>query len=388
MALIMSTSLFAQAFSNDACYVVETDEGKEYVQRFEWQQIDYIQKFEFHLEMKDAATGLWTETECIETKDNHIEIPLDSGIYQYKIVVFNLLGKPELESEWIPLEINKVYQPKVDSVSSPTVYLEDKDGELTLSGKGLLGSSKLTLWNEEGIAFDVENLGSDDKFRELKLYTDPELLLPGVYTLTIENEGGLSTTFTPITVKYRKAWDLDVAVGYACVLNLFDSNFKNYFGETMFPFGAGAKISVMPIKKGWGYLGFGLNATYSLMNDLEMKPVETGYELSGNYIAGYFDIIYQYPIRNQKKNNNLRAIFEGHVGAGLVLLNDITFHFPHDINTEPFNILYLSAQFGGSAQYYLTKRLYVELNLDVTITPSIDMNMGNLVPTVMIGWQF
>lgn len=388
MALTISCSLFAQAFDNDACYMVETEEGTEYYQRFEWQQIDYIQKYVFQLETKNAKTGLWEASEPIETTDNHLEMPLDSGSYRYKIIVYNLLGKPELESDWIPIEVTKVYQPKVDSVNPSIVYLENQDGEIILSGKGLLDNSKLTFKSEEGFSVAVENLGADDKFKELTMFAEPSLLLPGIYTVTVENEGGLSTTYSPITVKYKKAWDFDVAVGLSCIANIFDSNFEQYFGRKIFPYGAGAKISVMPWKKSWGYLGFGLNANYILMNDLVMEPVITGYTLTGNYIAGYFDIVYQYPIRNQRKNNNVRAIFEGHAGAGLVMLNDITFHFPHDIKTDPFNVLYLSANFGGSAQYYLTRRLYIELNVDLTITPSLDMTMGNLVPSLMIGWQF
>lgn len=388
MALTLSCSLFAQTFDNEACYIVETDDGIQYTQRFEWEQIEYIQKYEFHIELKDAKKGTWNEIACIETTGNNVEIPLDSGNYRYKIIVFNLLGKPELESDWIPIEIIKVYQPKVDNVSPGTVYLENQDGEITLSGKGLLSNSQLTFKNEEGIVVAVENLGADDKFKELKFFAEPSLLMPGIYSITVDNEGGLSTTYEGITVKYRKTWDLDISLGYSCLLNIFDSHFEEYFGEKFFPYGAGAKISVMPWKRPWGYLGFGISGNYILLNDLKMAPVTTGYQISGNYIAGYFNFVYQYAIRNKTKNNNVRALFEAHAGGGIVMLNDVTFHFPHNIDTEPFNVMYLSAQLGGSAQYYLTRHLYVELNCDLSITPSVDMTMGNLIPSLMIGWQF
>lgn len=388
MALTIGSSLIAQTFDNEACYIVETDDGIQYTQRFEWENLVYVQKYEFHIEQKDAKKGTWNEIFCLETTDNSVEIPLDSGTYRYKIVVFNLLGQRELESDWIPIEIIKVYQPKVDSVTPSTIYLENLDGEVVLSGKGLLDSSQLTFRNEEGFQVDVQNLGSDEKFRELTMFAEPSLLVPGIYTLTINNEGGLSTTYEGINVKYRKPWDLDLSLGYTCLVNLFDSRFEDYFEKRFFPYGAGAKISVIPWKQNWGYLGIGVNGSYILMNDLSTEPVLTGYRITGNYIDGYLNFIYQYPIRNRKKNNNVRAIFEAHAGAGVVMLNDIAFHFPHNIDTEPFNIMYLSAQLGGSVQYFLTKRLYLELNCNFTFSPSADMMMGNLVPSLMIGWQF
>lgn len=388
MALISSAALTAQTFENDACYIVETDVGTEYMQRFEWQQIQYIQKYEFLLEKQNEKTNLWEQVELLETIDNHVELPLDSGNYRYKITVFNLLGKPELSSEWIPIEIIKVYQPSVDSITPSIVYLEDQDGEVVVSGKSLFSNSRLTFRNEEGFQVAVQNLGADNKSRELTMFAEPSLLVPGIYTLTVENDGGLSTTYSPITIKYRKPWDLDISFGYSCLINLFDSRFTDYFGKRIFPYGVGAKISFMPWKQTWGYLGFGVSGNYVLMNDLNMAPVTSGYEITGNFVSGYLNFVYQYAVRNHKKNNNVRAIFEARAGAGIVMLKDITFHFPHNIATDSFSIMYLSAQFGGSAQYYLTRHLYAELSADFSITPSADMFMGNIVPSLMIGWQF
>lgn len=389
MALTAATALFAQSFENDACYMEETDEGIQYIQRFEWQQIDYIQKFEFCLEQKNAKSGAWEEIDRVETVESHVELPLDSGSYRYKIVVYNLLGKPEIESDWIPIEITRVYQPVIEKVTPAIVYLENQDGEIILSGSGLLDDSIITFKDSEGNDIPVENWGADDKKKELTFFVDPTLLDSGDYTVFIENEGGLSTSFAPITVKFKKAWDLDVSIGLTGLFNLFDDTFDKFFGQKNFlNGGATARVSFMPWKHDWGYLGIGFNGSYILLNPLVMPEITENYKISGNYVSGYLDFVYQYPIRNKKKNNNVRAIFEGHAGAGIVMLNDIAFNFPHGIKTDPFNVMYLSANIGGAAQYYIGRHLYAELNCDFTFTPSNEITMGNLVPSLSVGWQF
>lgn len=388
MALTLSTTLLAEGFDNKACYTVETDEGVGYIQRFEWQQIDYIEKFQFHLEQRNAVGG-WDEIACIDTEDNIVEYPLDSGNYRYKIIVFNLLGQPELESEWIPIEIIKVYSPEIQSITPTIIYLEEpQTGIFTITGKGLLDSSVLTFKNEDGVSILTENRGTDSKNKELSFYIDPSLLLTGTYVVGIENEGGLiATCETPITVKYKKSFDLDISLGYTCLLNLFDDSFEEFFGSRIWPLSATAKISVIPFKRSWGNFGIGLSGTYTMLNDFEMQAVTTGYQITGNMIGGYIDFVYQYAF-HRERDNKIMAVLEAHGGAGLLLIHNVTFHFPHNISTDPFSVLYLSAMGGGAVQLYMTNRLYLELNCDFTFSPSVDMNMGNLLPSLMIGWQF
>lgn len=387
MTITITTGIFAQSFDNDACYTVETEEGIVYYQRFEWQQIDYILKFEFHMEMLDAD-NTWNEIAMIETTDNSVEMPLDSGKYRYKIIVFNLLGQPELESEWIPFEVSKVYQPEITEVSPALVYLEEpQTGVFTLTGKGLLPSSTIVLKSADGISIPASVVETDSKNKELKFFVEPSLFLTGDYTLFVENEGGLSTSFNPFTIKYRKAFDLDVAVGYSCFINIFDNTFEEYFGSRIWPLSATVKISAMPIKREYGYFGLGLIGGYTRFQDLSQSVIEEGYKITGNLYSGYLTFVYQYPFRN-KATNKLTTILEAHAGAGFAMLHDITFHFPHNISTDPFNVLYISGLAGGSAQLYFTNRLYCEFNCDFTFSPSADITMGNIVPSLLIGWQF
>lgn len=395
MALSICSLLFSQNFENDACYAEETDEGMQFVQRFEWQQMDYILKFEFHLEKmntveksksNEAVGDSWEEIECIETLENTLSIPLEAGTYRYKIIVFNLLGQAEIDSGWIPLEIIKVYEPEISNVSPSTVYMEEpQTGIFTLSGSGLRENCSITFKSEEGISLLPKILEGDDKNRELKFYIDPTLLLTGQYTIGIENEGGFSTSYSPVTVKYKKTFDFDLAAGYSCVFNIFDSRFKEYFGTRILPLSATAKATIIPLKRDFGYFGFGLSGKYALLQNGDYST--TGWKMSGNLISGYLSFVYQVPFRRDT-DNKLMAILELHAGGGIDMLYRVKYQYPSGVVTDPFNVMYLSLMGGGSAQYYFTNRLYIEFNCDFTFTPSVDLVMGNLTPSLLIGWQF
>ena len=79
---------------------------------------------------------------------------------------------------------------------------------------------------------------------------------------------------------------------------------------------------------------------------------------------------------------------EAHVGGGIVYFNNYVFSFSHDIKSEPLNSLNIAVDAGLALQYFITSRLYAEV--DVTFINAFAKNMkyGMVVPTVSIGWQF
>ena len=153
------------------------------------------------------------------------------------------------------------------------------------------------------------------------------------------------------------------------------------------PLSANAKISLMPFKRRFGYLGLGVDATYS-----RLLTKTEGYDLDGNFIVGNALFIYQLPIRIKSKQNaeKLRHIasLELHGGGGVAMFQNTVFHFPHDINSEPLNSLYFCAIAGGSVQVYFTNRLYAEVGADFVMPFMGDVTMGYLKPVAAVGWQF
>ncbi len=391
----------------------ETEEGEiDFVQKFNWDEMDYVLKYVFTLEQwvvpepvkADKKTKAevkeetvpeepvnmephWEQIELIETQANEVDISLKAGKYRYQIAVYNLLGAEELATEWEEVEIIKAYQPVLKDVSPAIIYLEEpQSGIFTLEGIELRENAKIYFKGSKSLfRIKAEIIELDEKNKKIKVKVNPDLLNTQQYTVVIINEGGLKSQFEPVVVKYRKPVDFDVSAGYSCMINLLDSTLKDSFNQRIWPVGADAKISLIPFKNKWGYLGMGVSGSYTLMT----KKINS-YRITGSLISAYAMGIYQLPIRvATEKENTTRHLLtlEAHGGAGLTIFNNFYFKFPHNIKTNPLNSVNLSAIAGGAVQVYLTNRLYTEINVDATWTFCKDMQMINVVPAINIGYQ-
>ena len=150
---------------------------------------------------------------------------------------------------------------------------------------------------------------------------------------------------------------------------------------------ATVKLTLMPVKRRFGYFGIGATASYS-----RLYTKADGYELDGNYITGHALFVYQLPIRIKVKNSDKPrhiATIELHGGPGLAMFNDTRFHFSRGIKSEPpLNSLDISALAGISGQIYFTNRLYMEFGADFIIPFIEQLISGYIQPNLSIGWQF
>ena len=202
------------------------------------------------------------------------------------------------------------YIPQIRGVSatvnhSSTIYLDElNDGIMNITGRNLFETQKTAedisftsyyLINEKRKNFDplLPNiLEYNDNNRGLKVQFDLDLLDTGVYNFVAIDASGLTSEISKdnqLTVKFKKAVDFDVAAGYACPVIVIGDRMKEYLNTSVLPLSATAKISLMPFKRRFGYLGLGANATYSRI----MSKTE-GYNLDGNFITGHGLFIYQY----------------------------------------------------------------------------------------------
>lgn len=379
---------------SESYFIQATEEGEsQFIQRFEWDFDPYVSKYQFILE-QIKENGEKEELFNEETEENFVEIPLGAGLYRYKINVFNLLGFMEEESDWTNFDILKAYQPEIKDVSPSMIYLEEpQDGIFTVNGLELRPETEFVFLAAKIGRLPARIIENDTKNRKVKLQVDPNMLDSFKYVLRAKNEGGLTSEYGPVTVKFKKPVDLDIAAGYVCPINIGIDNLfgndanviANYIGK-VYPISIAAKITFIPIKKRFGYFGIGVNATYSrtFINNSD-------YLLDGNLISGYANFVYQYPFRKltkDGKSSRLLALVELHGGVGATYLMDYKFKFKHDITTPSLNSLNLAGQVGVGTQIYFLNRLYAEIDLDASITVGSDFSMLNFLPSAYVGWQF
>lgn len=383
-------------------------------QQLEWQEDypDYVLKYEVVIEEKKGNSEEFVEINRLMTEDNKSEVRINPllapGFYRYKVITYNLIGIPEIESDWFEFTIYQAFQPQIRSIETAvnhtaTIFLDEiNDGIITLNGRNLfdlqegpddLSYTKYILATERrknSEAMIPQLLELSDNNRKLRVQLNMDQLDTGKYYFIAQDASGLRNTFdrdSMLTVKFRKAVDFDVSAGYTCPVILLGQRMAGYLGSRAMPVSVMAKANLLPFKRRFGYLGMGVTASYS-----RFFANTSGYKIDGNFISGHGLFVYQLPIRLRDKKNTdkLRhvATLELHGGAGVAVFQDTKFHFSRELVSETLNSMDLSVMGGGTIQVYITNRLYVEAGADFVFPIMENIAMGYLQPFAGVGWQF
>lgn len=384
---------------------------KETWQILTWDDDDFaVSRFDVEVQEYNQNTRTYTTVRLMELKDNStsvkIEPHLKPGNYRYRFIPYNFFGLNEQETEYAYFTIYDSFQPEMRSVNvkenmSSTIYLDEiNDGIIIASGRNLFPLPK----TENDISFTEyflqnqsrrnnfyipELLSLSDNGRNAEFYLDLDKIDIGTYYLVARDASGLESEKSArnqLQIKFRKLMDLNISLGYALPVVLFDDTFKTYFQTSLYPISFASKINFLPFKRGFGYFGLGVSGTYTRMNHNEGS-----YSLDGNLITGHLNFVYQLPFRYLDKSRNQKrhfATLEAHGGVGGTYFCDYKFHFPHGIVTEPLNSLNFSFLVGGAFQVYVWRRLFVELNVDYVQSFVSDMKFGIAIPSLNVGWQF
>ena len=409
-------------FAENVPPAVQTDEINEETEQEEpaeekWQVLewdedepDFVLKYEVIVEEYSEETKAFEEKMRIVTENNtpsvRIEPLLPPGSYRYKVISYNLIDVAEAESEWSDFKIYKAYQPEVSDIKSEvnltsTLFLEEiNDGIFNVTGKNFFTLPE----NETDISFSeyflinqkkkitvplIPQILSQEKNRKMQVQFDMKLLDVGKYNFVVRDASGLESAKdkkNEVEIKFRKRVDFDVSGGYVFPVVLFDDTFKTYFDTSVFPLSLTARASLIPFKHRFGYFGLGFYAHYS-----RLFAEYQYYKIDGNFMNLDALFIYQLPVRVRFKNaEKARHILtlELHGGVGVSFLNDVKFHFDHDITSDPLNSLNLNIMAGGAVQLYITNRMYTEVSVDFVSSLLSDMALGVLLPAASVGWQF
>ena len=386
--------------------------AQELWQYLEWEEEnpEYVLHYEVVIESFSEKAGSFEEINRIMTEDNSSKVQVNPllapGVYRYKVISYNLVDVPEVESSWFEFKIYKAYQPEVSDIKSlanrtGTLFLEEiNDGVFNISGKNLfelpqsdsdISFTDYALLNSKKKNAEpiIPEILENEKNRRLKVYFDLKKLDVGKYNFVATDASGLKSNVdrrSEIEVKFKKRVDFDLSAGYVFPVVLYDGTFEKYLDTNLLPLSATARASFVPFKHRFGYFGFGIFGSYS-----RIFADYSNYQIDGNLINADALFVYQLPVRVKIKNSEKRRhilTFELHGGAGLSFFNDLKFHFEHDIVSEPLNSINLNAIAGGAVQLYITNRIYTEIAADYLMAFLNDMDFGMVLPSVSVGWQF
>ena len=390
-----------------------TNAPEENWQYLEWEEEnpEFVLYYKVVIEQFSTKAKAYKEINTLTTEDNVTRVQirpyLQPGNYRFKVITYNLIGTEGVESDWSSFTIYKAFEPEVNNVTfavnkTNTLYFEEiNDGVLNISGRNLFDLKE----NEFDISFseyfierkgrnkhtglDFSILEFDDKNRHLKVQFDLQDLEVGNFYFVARDASGLESERSgknEFTVKYKKRFDLDVTLGYALPIVLFDNTVKEFFGTNIFPLSINANVTFIAMKTRLGYFGVALDGLYTRMNaDLDYHT------LSGNLFCAHLDFVYQKPIRvkvagGNKTKHIMTLVAMG--GIGITDFADFKYTYLNGYVTEPLNSINLSFNANLALQVYITSRLYAQAGCNFVVSLEKDMTLGFVAPSVSVGYQF
>lgn len=350
-----------------------------FTQHLYWDPVPYCPWYDVTVQ-KNVQGNEWETVLETRVEESGVEVQLAPGEYRYRVIVYNVLEKPEGTSEWFPVTVIRARQPRVSSVSPGAIYFEEENSDIfSVRGENLFSESVIIfrLVENHGRKYRgvIEEVDSRERNAEVRF---PLNAIPtGDYELVVENPGGLTAVSDPVRFAYIKPMDIDVSAGIMPLFVLWDNTIEEYFDSGIVPLGAVIRLTWIPAKRTTGFYGVGAIISASrLSNETQY------YDLTMNWFMGHVVFVYQRPIIKQRLNLEL------HAGPGITVYHDIRFTFSNNIESPDYSPSSVSALAGASLHVYLRKRLYVDVSIDASMVFMEDMRAFSLHPSLSGGWQF
>ncbi len=349
-----------------------------FTQMLRWDPVPYCPFYDVVVQRQNNRG--WETVNEARVEESEIEVQLTAGEYRYRLVVYNLLDKPAVTSEWFPFTILRARQPRVGGVSPDVIYFDEENtGLFSVSGRNLLAESVYRFRSIEPLGRSytgrLDRVEEDERNAAVVFSLDD--IEVGLYELEVENPGGLTHAAGPVKFAFFKLMDLDVSAGYMPLFVVWDDTVGRYFDSTAFPLGAVVKATFIPLKRKFGYFGVGLYVAGSILsNETEFHT------LSMNWLMAHCVFVFQKVLIKQ------RLVLDLHAGPGMTMFHDLHFDFNSGYTTPSMSPWSLSALAGASLQVYVLKRLYIEGSADCSMAFMDDMRTFSVHPSLSAGWQF
>ena len=380
-------------------YHIEKDSRQriKFVQNLSWQAIPNVEHYEVEIQkfigqinsVSTNSNEAWTTVLKETVSQNFIEVSLESGNYRFRVQAANLLER-ERKSEWERFTILKASIPKINSVLPKKIFVDtekNQDGIFSLHGENFLPLTLFSLLAVDGEGAEQEiaqgkilEVSADGKMARVQF--DLEKFQEGGYKISANNPGDFSATSETFyaKIKFLAFETVQLNAAYFLPILFYDGTSKEYMYSKITFLNAGADISLIFLVKNKMHFGVGVKANYTRL------PMNTEYyDLTGNYLTGMLNLLYQGHIIPQK------LILELHGLAGVATLFDTKF----DYTTAPFTSPSMDAMglaFGGGfmLQYHpgKAKHFFVAAGADFIHVKFKDMSCGTLSPQISFGVKF
>jgi hypothetical protein len=357
--------LFAQEISQASGGDVSSDytlgEDGSIRQRIAWTRAN---AYFFEIEIEKLGPGaVWNPELKERTEQTFLELSLTPGMYRYRILNYNVLGRVGAVSEWTGIRVFAAKQPAAGAISPAAYFVDSPAPEftLTVTGRDLVEEAQIHIVSGKEGAPPVQassiTYSPDETFIEAVF--PAEGLALGAYDLVITNPGGMRQTIKGFSVRFSRPLDINVSGGYAPFFPLYGYLF-NAYNAAFYPLGIYGRIGVVPVKRLWGRIGFELSPRYA-----GMKTKNDAYTLSGGMTNLDADLLFQKWMRNYTAAVNLR------LGGGIAVLSNVEFIHQDGSRSGNTGAALFTINAGAAFQQVVWKNIFLEAGVEYTqfITP-------------------
>jgi hypothetical protein len=368
--LAVSAALFGQQ-------EYQIREGR-FIQILRWQGQENVLYYEVEIERQEG--GVWEEAGREKREEPFVEVSLAPGEYRYRVHAYDFLGRLQVTAEQVYFEVLQAKQPEIFRFSPEAFYLdEDTAWVLYLSGRNLTGGVEIYLQNRKspGNRLIPETVTVEPSENGARLVFSIGQLAPGgEYTVHAVNPGGLETSAGTFRITFRKPVSVNISGGYGPLIPL-SGRINELFDTPLFPLGIYARLSVVPVKRLWGYMGIELGPSW---NYLHIK--QPGREIKAQMAGGIVYGMYQWWFPNRVMALSV------HFGGGIYSILD--YHFVYNTGkTKPMTALMPAIAGSASFQWFIKKPFFAEAGVDVIHLFTVDSPAPlYLRPFAGAGWQF
>ena len=347
-------------FRGQSFFIYRGGDEARFIQRLTWEEVAYAFRYVVIVERMELD-GNYHEVERTSVYENFIEVSLDAGRYRFRIDVYDLLDDFAFSSDWQRFEIIAALQPELSGFSPQAFFLDEDDTwEIILRGENLLPESEFYLLRDTVRITPQRHISEGTS---ALLVFDIGSLIPGEYRIYIRNPGGLDTGMGTFTIAFSRPFDLNISLGFAPLVPLYGFLFNDFtfndftidapFPDSFYAMGAVARISFLPFKRVWGYLGLELSSSLTIL-----EHERAYFTASTFFLNAHLGLLYQRYFFERNFAFNLT------LGAGVTSLMNFHYTYPVGPQTESKTAHYISAIAGLSVKAFFFSPFFISAGVD------------------------
>jgi len=361
---LILTALFLFGLSalkaQTAGYFLDPDRG--FIQRLAWSGGTYSLYCEVIIE-KEEEIGEYTEYIRKFTTGNYLDISLPPGNYRFRVIPYDILGKPSTETQWSPFMVFNAVKPELYQPGEDYYFNDRQGSKFEFNGKDIEQNAIVYFVNSAGEHIVPVEIIVNYDGSNVRVIFDKGRLIDGEYDVFVVNPGGLEASISGIDYKtYREKFGLFhyiINVSIMPGFHIYGESPVDYSGFSYYLLSVRASIISCIYLNSY----FGQEFSFFKMSEFGLDDYYFPGAMNG-YAFGYNFLFINWL-------NGREAAVNFKIGIGF--------------NLNTINLSYVNT--GVSFLYRIYKILYIETGIDFTYSFR-EGESGYLLPWIGVSMVF